>query len=44
MSTPSFPRRTARAWRTTVPFGLAAGTLYFIMIGALSLFTSVLGW
>lgn len=31
-----------RAWRTTVPFGLAAGTLYFIIIAALSIFTSVL--
>ena len=36
-------RRTAGAWRTTVPFGLAAGTLYFIIIGALTIFTSVLG-
>ncbi len=26
-----------------MPFGLAAGTLYFIMIAALSIFTSVLG-
>ena len=43
MVSTSFPRRTARAWRTTVPFGLAAGTLYFIVIGALSIFTSVLG-
>lgn len=41
--TPSFPRRTWLAWRTTVPFGLAAGTVYFIMIAALSIFTSVLG-
>jgi len=43
MSTPSLRGRTTLAWRTTVPFGLAAGTLYFIMIGALSVFTSVLG-
>jgi N-acetylmuramic acid 6-phosphate (MurNAc-6-P) etherase len=31
-----------RAWRKTVPFGLAAGTLYFIVIAALSIFTTVL--
>ncbi|MCZ3385607.1 MAG: hypothetical protein LH630_01230 [Actinomycetia bacterium] len=41
--TTGFPRRVWRAWRTTAPFGLAAGTLYFIMIAALSIFTSVLG-
>ncbi|MEO8106368.1 MAG: hypothetical protein ABI720_03535 [Actinomycetes bacterium] len=28
--------------RTSVPFGLAAGTLYFIVIAALSIFTAVL--
>ena len=42
MATTGFPRRLLRSWRTTVPFGIGAGTLYFIMIGALTIFTSVL--
>jgi uncharacterized membrane protein (GlpM family) len=41
MTPSSFPSRGLRAWRTTVPFGLASGTLYFIVIAALSLFTTV---
>lgn len=41
MAPTSFPRRVMRAWRTTAPFGLAAGTLYFIIIAALSIFTTV---
>ena len=39
---PSFPQRAWTALRTSVPVGLAAGTLYFIVIAALSLFTAVL--
>ena len=39
---PAFPQRAWLALRTSVPFGLAAGTLYFIVIGALSIFTAVL--
>jgi hypothetical protein len=42
MASSSLPNRLMRAWRTTVPFGLGAGTLYFIVIAALSIFTTVL--
>lgn len=38
----SFPHRVWLALRTSAPFGLAAGTLYFIVIAALSLFIAVL--
>ncbi len=39
---PSFPQRAWAVLRTSAPFGLAAGTLYFIVIAALSLFVAVL--
>lgn len=38
----SYPQRVWLALRTSAPFGLAAGTLYFIVIAALSMFVAVL--
>jgi len=40
--TPSLPQRVWLALRTSAPVGLAGGTLYFIVIAALSVFTAVL--